>query len=60
MVSRKTRKPYVLEINAVPGLKQGSLLPKAAIASGMQYDDLVEGILLSAWNSSEAGGRKYV
>ena len=60
MVSRKTRKPYVLEINAVPGLKQGSLLPKAAIASGMQYDDLIEGILLSAWNSSEAGGRKYV
>lgn len=60
MVSRKTQKPYVLEINAVPGLKQGSLLPKAAIAAGMRYDDLIEGILLSAWNSSEAGGRKYV
>lgn len=60
MVSRRTQKPYVLEINAVPGLKQGSLLPKAAVLSGLQYDDLIEGILLSAWNSREAGGRKYV
>ena len=60
MVSQKTNKPYVLEINAVPGLKEGSLLPKAAEYSGLKYGDLIEGILLSAWNGREAGGEKHV
>ena len=38
----------VLEINAVPGLKPQSLYPRAAELAGMDYDDLIEGILLSA------------
>lgn len=49
MVSDRTQKPYMLEINAVPGLKRDSLLPRAAVYSGMRYEDVVSGILLSAW-----------
>lgn len=49
MVSGKLQRPYVLEINAVPGLKKDSLLPSAAKYSGLRYEDVIEGILLSAW-----------
>lgn len=59
MVSGSTGRPSVLEINAVPGLKRGSLLPKAAEYSGVQYEDLIESILLSAW-SGVTGGKKIV
>jgi D-alanine-D-alanine ligase len=41
-------RPYVLEINTVPGMTETSLLPMAAAQVGMAYDDLVEQILQSA------------
>ncbi|MGC4096770.1 MAG: D-alanine--D-alanine ligase [Nitrospira sp.] len=41
-------RPYVLEINTVPGMTETSLLPMAAAQVGMMYDDLVERILQSA------------
>jgi D-alanine-D-alanine ligase len=41
-------RPYVLEINTVPGMTETSLLPMAAAQVGMTYDDLVEQILKSA------------
>lgn len=41
-------RPYVLEINTVPGMTETSLLPMAAAHVGMAYDDLVEQILKSA------------
>ncbi len=41
-------KPYVLEINTLPGMTETSLLPKAAKDAGIGYDDLVEKILSSA------------
>jgi D-alanine-D-alanine ligase len=41
-------RPYVLEINTVPGMTETSLLPMAAAQVGMGYDDLVERILQSA------------
>jgi D-alanine-D-alanine ligase len=41
-------RPYVLEINTVPGMTETSLLPMAAAQAGMAYDDLVEQILKSA------------
>jgi D-alanine-D-alanine ligase len=41
-------RPYVLEINTVPGMTETSLLPMAAAQVGMAYDDLVEHILQSA------------
>ena len=42
--------PYVLEINPLPGLDpKESSFPKMAYAAGMQYDDLIESVLLSAF-----------
>jgi D-alanine-D-alanine ligase len=37
--------PQVLEVNAVPGLTDTSLLPQAAEAHGMTFEELVERIL---------------
>jgi D-alanine-D-alanine ligase len=41
-------RPYVLEINTVPGMTETSLLPMAAAEAGIDYDSLVEWILQSA------------
>jgi len=37
--------PQVLEVNAIPGLTDTSLLPQAAEAAGMSFEDLVDRIL---------------
>lgn len=37
--------PRVLEVNAIPGLTDTSLLPQAAEAAGMSFEDLIEKIL---------------
>jgi D-alanine-D-alanine ligase len=37
--------PQVLEVNAIPGLTDTSLLPQAAEAAGMSFEELVEKIL---------------
>ncbi len=34
--------PYVLEINSIPGMTATSLLPKAALAYGMSFEELVK------------------
>ena len=39
---------YVLEVNTIPGLTTSSLLPKAARAGGIDFDNLVEIMLKSA------------
>jgi len=36
----KTGDVYVLEVNTIPGLTERSLLPKAALAEGISFDDL--------------------
>jgi D-alanine-D-alanine ligase len=41
-------KPWVLEINTIPGMTETSLLPKAAAAAGLDYDAVVLRILASA------------
>jgi len=41
-------RPYVLEINTVPGMTETSLLPMAAQQAGIGYDELTERILESA------------
>ena len=38
-------RPYVLEINTVPGMTETSLLPMAAAQAGIDYDELTERIL---------------
>ncbi len=40
--------PQVLEVNAIPGLTDTSLLPQAAEAAGMSFEQLVEKILALA------------
>ncbi len=39
--------PFCLEVNTVPGLTETSLVPKAAAAAGMSYEDLVRAIVES-------------
>ena len=41
-------RPWVLEINPIPGMTDTSLLPKAAEAAGLGFDDVVERILAEA------------
>jgi D-alanine-D-alanine ligase len=41
-------RPYVLEINTVPGMTETSLLPMAAREAGIGYEELTERILESA------------
>lgn len=50
MVSDTDNEPYVLEINAVPGLKRNSLMPREAQLMGIAYEDFIEDILLTALN----------
>lgn len=37
--------PFCLEVNTVPGMTETSLVPKAAAAAGMTYEDLVRAIV---------------
>lgn len=41
-------RPWVLEVNTIPGMTPTSLLPKAALAAGIAFDELVERILAGA------------
>jgi D-alanine-D-alanine ligase len=42
---------YVLELNPIPGLTETSLLPQAADAAGIGFDELIERILTAATGS---------
>lgn len=44
----KAGKPYLLEINTIPGMTDHSLVPMAARARGIDFDDLCVAILDSA------------
>lgn len=44
----KQDRPYVLEINTIPGMTATSLVPKAAAAAGIEFADLCERLLLMA------------
>jgi len=46
--------PQVLEVNAIPGLTDTSLLPQSAEAAGMSFEDLVTRILDLALSPSAA------
>ena len=45
MLSEETGDLYVLEANAIPGLTDISLLPQAAEAAGISYDELIQRLL---------------
>ena len=53
-------KPYVLEINTVPGMTETSLLPMAAGKAGLSYDVLAERILQSALQRAGVGSFRAV
>ena len=40
--------PVLLETNTLPGLTPASLMPKAAAASGLAFDALIEALVLRA------------
>ena len=46
-------RPYVLELNTVPGMTETSLLPMAAVQAGIGYEELTERILESALAKNE-------
>jgi len=39
---------YCIEVNTIPGMTETSLLPKASLAAGIEFPELVEMILLDA------------
>jgi D-alanine-D-alanine ligase len=45
MLEEDTGELYVLEVNAIPGLTETSLLPQAADAAGIGFDDLIARIV---------------
>jgi D-alanine-D-alanine ligase len=48
MIEDGSGEPLVLEVNAIPGLTETSLLPMAAEAAGMAFDELIERLLVLA------------
>ena len=45
MMLNDASEPYVIEVNTVPGMTETSLVPDAARAAGMEFDELCERIL---------------
>lgn len=45
--------PYVLEVNSIPGLTSHSLLPLSAKCYGIDFDELISRMLLSAFNGKK-------
>ncbi|MBI5875505.1 MAG: D-alanine--D-alanine ligase [Deltaproteobacteria bacterium] len=54
MLDEKNR-PYVLEVNTVPGMTELSLLPKAAACAGISFPELAEKILIGATKDRTKG-----
>ncbi len=48
MLERETGALHVLELNPIPGLTETSLVPQAADAAGIDFDQLIELILAAA------------
>ena len=55
MLEEASSELFVLEVNAIPGLTETSLLPQAAEAAGMGFDGLVGRIVELAFDRSGAG-----
>ena len=49
--------PTILEVNTIPGLTDTSLLPQAADAAGLQFEDVIRRVLEDA---RSAGGSSAV
>ena len=53
MLEQDSGELSVLETNVVPGLTETSLLPQAADAAGIGFEELVERILAQRLSSAE-------
>ncbi len=51
MVDDTTQQPYLLEVNTAPGMTSHSLVPKAAAAVGISFEQLCWNILESSFQS---------
>lgn len=49
------KKPYVLEINTIPGLTSQSLFPKAAQAAGISFPELLDKIIRLSYENKISG-----
>ena len=49
MLDEHSGELWVLETNVTPGMTETSLLPQAADAAGVGFDELIAGMLASAW-----------
>lgn len=49
MLDQKTQRPYLLEINTLPGFTSHSLLPKAAKQTGLDFGPLVDTLVRLAY-----------
>ena len=47
--------PFILEINTLPGMTPLSLLPEAAAAAGISFDELCLQMVRLAWRRGPAG-----
>jgi D-alanine-D-alanine ligase len=57
MLDSSSGELWVLECNVIPGMTETSLLPQAADAAGIDFDELVERVLRSALTRGRAGAR---
>ena len=58
MLEDATGELYVLEANAIPGLTETSLLPQAADAAGIEFDQVVARVLALAFDRREAAAAR--
>lgn len=48
----EAQNPFLLEINTIPGLTATSLLPMAASAAGIDFSELIWGLVVRAWEEN--------
>ena len=53
IVESESRDPLVLEANSIPGFTEQSLLPKAAAAAGIEFNELCERLVIAAYQREQ-------
>ena len=43
---------WFLEMNTLPGMTDTSLAPMSALAAGISFNELIDKIVMHAWNNS--------
>ena len=53
ILTDEQQRPYIIELNTVPGMTDHSLVPMAARASGIEFDELVYRILMQTLSNKQ-------